>query len=148
VTYLLDVNVLVALFDSAHVHHEAAHRWFKAVGQASWATCPLTENGFVRITSNPAYKSVATTPQDAADRLRNFCTQSGYVRWQDSVSLTDLTLFDLAKLRGHQQIADLYLAGLAQAHGGRLATFDTAIPIDAVGGARTDLVELIPTVQP
>ncbi len=58
-TYLLDINVLVALFDSAHVHHEAAHRWFASVGNASWATCPITENGFVRVVSNPVYPTVS-----------------------------------------------------------------------------------------
>ena len=60
-THLLDINVLVALFDSAHVHHEAAHRWFANVGNASWATCPITENGFVRVVSIPVAALVGAT---------------------------------------------------------------------------------------
>jgi hypothetical protein len=70
VTYLLDINVLIALSDPAHVHHEAAHRWFSAVGSASWATCPITENGFVRVISSPSYQSIAATPAQAALRLQ------------------------------------------------------------------------------
>lgn len=73
-THLLDINVLVALFDSAHVHHHAAHKWLAEVGRVSWATCPITENGFVRVVSNPAYTSTATSPMDAIERLRVFAT--------------------------------------------------------------------------
>src|SRR5208283_2090850 len=67
---LLDVNVLIALFDPAHVHHEAAHRWFGVNRKYRWATCPLTKNAFVRVLSNPAYPGQATTIEDALVRLR------------------------------------------------------------------------------
>jgi toxin-antitoxin system PIN domain toxin len=144
VTYLLDINVLVALFDASHVHHEPAHRWFAATGKASWATCQLTENGFVRVISNPAYKSVSATPAEAALRLRAFCSVQEHVFWPDTASITDASVFDLALLRGHQQMTDLYLAGLAQHNGGKLATFDASIPVSAVVGGLPDLVELIP----
>lgn len=143
-TYLLDINVLVALFDQAHVHHEPAHRWFAATGMASWATCPLTENGFVRVMSNPAYKSVSATPFEAMQRLQILCSAPEHIFWPDTLSIADSNHFDLAKLRGHHQITDLYLAGLAQHHGGKLATFDSAIPVAAVVGASHDLVEWIP----
>ena len=144
-TYLLDINVLVALFDPAHLHHAAAHRWFAAVGQASWATCPITENGFVRVVSNPAYPTVSTTPGEAAERLRIFCRQPGHEFWPDVASLTDATSFDMFQLQGHRQITDLYLAGLAHRYGGKLATFDTSIPFDALVGRPADVVELVPT---
>jgi toxin-antitoxin system PIN domain toxin len=144
VTYLLDINVLVALFDATHVHHEAAHRWFAAVGQASWATCPITENGLVRVVST-AYATVSATPGEATDRLRIFCSQPGHVSWADVVSLTDSTLVDASRLLGHQQITDLYLAGLAQRQGGKLATFDTRIPVAALVGAPANIVEVIST---
>jgi uncharacterized protein len=144
VTYLLDINVLVALFDAAHVHHEPAHKWFAAVGQASWATCPLTENGLIRVVSNPAYKSISATPTEAAARLRTFCSQAGHSFWSDVISITDTALFDLSQLRGHQQITDAYLAGLAAHYGGKLATFDANIPVGSVLRAGKSVIELIP----
>ena len=143
-TYLLDINVLVALFDAAHAHHEPAHRWFAAVGKASWATCPITENGCVRVLSNPAYPTVSANPGEITERLRIFCTEPGHVFWQDVLSLTDSTLFEMSKLSGHQQITDLYLAGLAARQSGKLATFDTSIPVAALVGAPADVVEIIP----
>jgi toxin-antitoxin system PIN domain toxin len=145
VTYLLDINILVALFDSAHIHHAAAHQWFAAVGQASWTTCPITENGFVRVVSNPAYPTVSTTPGEATERLRIFCSQPGHVFWPDLASITDVISFNMFRLRGHQQITDAYLAGLAHRYGGKLATFDTSIPLDALVGSPADVVEVIPT---
>ncbi|QSZ05957.1 hypothetical protein J3P71_13635 [Rhizobium leguminosarum] len=48
-TFLFDVNVLIALFDPHHLYHEPAHRWFRSLDRDSWATCPLTENGVARI---------------------------------------------------------------------------------------------------
>jgi toxin-antitoxin system PIN domain toxin len=146
VTYLLDINVLVALFDAAHAHHEAAHRWFAAVGKPSWATCPITENGCVRVLSNPAYPTVSAKPGELVDRLRIFVAQTGHMYWPDDISLADSTVFDVSKLTGHQQITDLYLAGLASHHGGKLATFDTSIPAGALIGAHADIVEIIPAV--
>ncbi len=140
-TYLLDVNVLVALFDAAHVHHDAAHRWFGAIGKESWATCPITENGLVRVLSNPSYPTVSAS---VSERLCAFCSQPGHVFWSADVSLRDDTRFDLSRLRGHKQITDLYLAALAARQGGKLATFDTAIPRDALVGGTDDLVEVIP----
>ncbi|MCH8044113.1 MAG: PIN domain-containing protein [Planctomycetes bacterium] len=143
-TYLLDINVLIALFDSAHVHHEAAHRWFAAAGASSWATCPITENGFVRVVCNPAYPTVSASPGEAVQRLQVFCREPGHVFWSDDASLNDKSLFDVGQLSGHQQITDLYLAGLAAHHGGMLATFDTRIPTAALQIARTDVVEIVP----
>ena len=61
-TYLLDVNVLIALIDPAHVQHDAAHHWFAETGSASWATCPLTENGLLRIVGHPRYPNAPGTP--------------------------------------------------------------------------------------
>src|SRR5262249_28028630 len=145
VTHLLDINVLIALFDGAHVHHEPAHRWFAATGKQSWATCPMTESGFVRVISNPTYRSITASPEDIALRLRMFCAEPEHLFWPDTLSITDSSIFDLSKLIGHQQITDLYLAGLALAHGGKLATFDAAIPVAALVGGRHNVVELIPS---
>jgi hypothetical protein len=95
--------------------------------------------------SNPAYPTVSTTPGEAAERLRIFCRQPGHEFWPDVASLTDATSFDLFRLQGHRQITDLYLAGLAHRCGGKLATFDTSIPFDALVGRPADVVELVPT---
>jgi toxin-antitoxin system PIN domain toxin len=86
---LLDVNVLVALFDPAHLHHDAAHAWFESNHKGQWATCPLTENALVRVLSNPAYPGRRTAAEDAAARLRSFCSAREHVFWPDSISIRD-----------------------------------------------------------
>jgi uncharacterized protein len=146
VTYLLDVNVLIALFDQGHVHHDAAHRWLGTLAAPTWASCPLTQNGFIRVVSNPAYPKISASPAALVDRLRSFCQQPGHVFWPDAISLTDQTLFDLTKLEGHRQVGDLYLAGLAMHFGGRLATFDSGIPVRALIKSPTELVTIVPTI--
>src|SRR3954447_15326355 len=119
---LLDVNVLVALFDPDHVHHDAAHDWFADCGHAAWATCPLTENGFVRIVSNLARRGEFLPISEVAAILMKFCASGGHEFWPDSISLADEGLFDVTHVRGHRQITDVYLLGLAVKHGGRLTT--------------------------
>ncbi|MEO8127336.1 MAG: TA system VapC family ribonuclease toxin [Bryobacteraceae bacterium] len=138
---LLDVNVLVALFDSAHENHEAAHRWFGRNRKYGWATCPLTINGFVRILSNPAYPTAVATPAQAAGALQSFCAATDHHFWEASVTLLDGSLFRLAALGGHRNVTDAYLLGLAVRNHGRLATFDRSIPTKAIQGyAATHLV--------
>lgn len=142
---LLDVNVLVALFDPDHVHHDLAHDWFADEGSAAWATCPTTENGFVRVLSNAAYGATVSRAPDLLARMRRFCASRGHVFWRDSVSLSDQAVFDGSMLAGHRQLTDVYLLGLAHAHGGRLATFDRSIPLRAVKGATArDLAVIAP----
>ena len=134
-TSLLDVNVLVALFDPDHVHHELAHDWFAEDGRSSWATCPITENGFVRVLANPAYGAAVARVAELAGRLSRFCASGGHVFWEESVSLLDAKLFDWSAAVGHRQLTDIYLLALARARGGRLVTFDRSIPLRAVNGA-------------
>lgn len=133
---LLDVNLLVALFDPNHVHHERAHAWFGDRRSSGWATCPLTENGVVRILSNPAYSPAAERAAEIARRLASFRASGHHVFWPDDVSVCDTGVFRLTV--GHRQLTDVYLLGLALAHGGFLATFDRSIPLKAVRGARPD----------
>lgn len=132
---LLDVNVLVALFDPSHIHHDLAHDWFAEHGAGAWATCPITEAGFVRVVSNPAYGPDPLRPAAALDRLRRFCQSGGHHFWGDTVSLRDAALFTIESARGHRQLTDVYLLGLARTMGGTLTTFDRTIPIAAVKGA-------------
>ena len=131
-TWLLDVNVLVALFDPEHVHHEAAHRWFAGVRSAGWATCPLTENGLVRVVSNPAYPGRRTTVANAVSRLRRFTESGDHVHWPDDVSLLRTDELDGSELTGHREITDAYLLALAVRHDGSLATFDRSVRTAAV----------------
>jgi toxin-antitoxin system PIN domain toxin len=143
VVTLLDVNVLIALFDADHVHHDLAHDWFADEGAKAWATCPTTENGFLRVLSNPAYHGPDLRSKDLAERLRQFCGTRGHHVWPDAVSLHDARLFDLSYVAGHRQLTDVYLAGLAKQMKGRLATFDRGIPLKAVVGAKPDLLQII-----
>ena len=142
--YLLDVNVLIALLDPAHVNHEAAHHWFGKTRKHRWATCPMTQNAVIRILSNPSYPSVDWMPSDVMDHLDGFLTEEfGHVFWEDAVSLQNESLFDRRMIRGYKQLTDIYLLGLAFRRHGRLATFDRSIPWQAVKGADETVLELL-----
>ena len=132
---LLDVNLLVALFDADHVHHRPAHDWLAGGREEGWATCPLTENGLVRILSNPSYSGRRTTVQDAVDRLTAFRASGDHAFWPDAVSLCQEGLFVFPHVGGHRRLTDVYLLALAVQRDGRLVTFDRGIRPDAVTGA-------------
>ena len=140
---LLDVNVLVALFSPDHVHHELAHDWFADHGTAGWATCPLTENAFVRVLSSPASGAPGLRAAELMERLQRFCASTHHVFWPDAVSLLDPTLFNPRLVSGHRQITDIYLLGLAKKMTGTLATFDRTIPLGAVVGATRAALSVI-----
>jgi uncharacterized protein len=131
---LLDVNVLIALFDSGHVHHEAAHDWFTDLHEHGWASCPITENGFLRYLTHPRRPVEEDRPTVFAS-LRKLCASPHYEFWPDAVSLRDETLFDPGVIVSAHQLTDVYLLGLAVSRGGVLATFDGSIPVRAVKGA-------------
>jgi toxin-antitoxin system PIN domain toxin len=131
---LLDVNVLLALFDPRHVHHEPAQRWLAAAGRKGWATCPITENGFIRIASQPSYPSSPGNATVVRHLLTEFCRQSRHTFWADTVTLRDEKLFDPDVPVGTNHVTDTYLLGLAVHHQGRLITFDRRIPVTAVRG--------------
>ncbi len=136
-TYLLDVNMLIALIDPAHVQHDAAHDWFAKLGKKSWATCPLTENGVVRIVGNIRYPNSPGTPAAVAQLMTGLCALPGHVFWPDSISLLDDKKIDASRILSSAQVTDSYLLALAVAHGGKLATFDRRLVVDAVrGGAK------------
>jgi toxin-antitoxin system PIN domain toxin len=134
---LFDVNVLLALFDKEHIHRESAHHWMATHREQGWASCPLTENGFVRIISRPAYPRPIAAEAAAAI----FWEQTrlpGHEFWPDSLSIADSEIFDQSRILGPNQVTDIYLLGLAVKHGGRLVTFDRGIPLAAVRGARPE----------
>ena len=140
---MLDVNVLVALFDPDHLHHEPAHEWFATHRQNGWSTCPLTENGLVRILSNAAYSGVHETPASIRQRLDEFCASGHHVFWPDEISLRDRSVFKWPAGVTHRQITDVYQLGLARHKAGRLATFDRRIPLAAVEGVESTHLEVI-----
>jgi toxin-antitoxin system PIN domain toxin len=140
---LLDVNLLVALFDPDHIHHEPAHDWFADNRARGWATCPITESGFIRVLTNPAYGALGVRAAELVARLRAFRTSGHHQFWPDDISPLDESLFDAALVVGHRQLTDVYLLGLARKRGARLATFDRTIPIKAVVGASADTLEII-----
>ncbi len=139
---LLDVNVLVALFDPTHLHHEAAHAWFRRNRSRRWATYALTENALVRVLSTPAYPGRRTTVEDAASRLRTFCSDREHVFWPDSISVRDRGRFRWNHVQGHSQLTDVHLLALSVSNRRRLATFD-AISLKAIEGAAAQNLELL-----
>lgn len=142
---LLDVNVLVALFDPDHIHHDIAHDWFADHRADGWATCPITQNGLLRVLSHPKAGANVERPSVLAGLLTRFLASGHHVFWPEAVSLCDKQLFTQSMLAGPRQLTDIYLLGLARKMGGRLATLDRTIPLGAVIGAtRSTLCVLAP----
>ncbi len=130
--FLLDINVLIALTDPMHVHHELAHRWFSETGQEAWATCPLTQNGFIRIASHPNFPNRPGDLPAVIFVLHQLCETPGHHFWPDDIGILDMLQPDA--IVTHAQITDIYLLGLAVHKNGKLATLDHRIPAEAVPG--------------
>ena len=136
--FLLDVNVLIALIDPAHVRHDHAHDWFATTGCTTWATCPITEMGVVRIVGSTRYPNSPGTPAAVVEILATLRSLPGHEFWPDDLSLLDERYFHATHLSDSAQVTDTYLLGLARAHRGRLATFDRHLVTNAVvDGAQT-----------
>lgn len=141
---LLDLNVLTALLWPAHEHHDAAHRWFGHRSKTGWATCGLTQLGFVRIVSNPVFSRDALSPADAVALLAQNLAHPAHEFWPDDLQVPAAVGMLRRTLEGHRQVTDAYLLALASHRQGVLATFDRglgALADDAVRGA----LELVPT---
>jgi uncharacterized protein len=123
-THLLDVNLLVALAWPNHIHHAAALDWFRRSQAAGWATCPLTESGFVRVSSNSSVLPDARSPREAIHLLRRILALPHHVFWHDDVSMASSEFIDEVPLAGYRQVTDAHLLTLARQRGGRLATLD------------------------
>lgn len=136
-TFLLDLNVLIALIDPGHVQHDTAHEWFSSKGKQSWATCPLTQNGVLRIVGQARYPNSPGTPASVCDLMRALVALPGHTFWPDDMSLLDGSKVDAARLLTSAQVTDTYLLALAVVHKGRLATLDRRLVAGAVhGGAK------------
>ena len=134
-TFLLDVNVLIALIDPGHVQHDAAHEWFASQGHRSWATCPMTENGVLRIVGHSRYPNTPGSPAAVMSLLAGLTALPGHTFWPDALSLRDQKVFDATRLLSSAQVTDSYLLALAHSHRGQLASFDRRLVTDAVRGA-------------
>ncbi len=134
---LLDVNVLLALLDRDHVDHERATRWLDAEITDGWASCAVTQNGFVRIISQARYPS-PVSPWEAIETLGRACEGRHHEFWACDISLLDADRIDRGRLHGPRQVTDAYLLALAVEHGGRFVTFDRSLSFDAVRGAGGD----------
>jgi toxin-antitoxin system PIN domain toxin len=130
--YLLDTNVLLALAWPNHVHHRDAVQWFQAKAGHGFSTCPLTQTGFIRISSNPSFTAAAVTPGEAIALLARMTALPGHRFWPADLAAAD-AYPSAALIATHRQVTDGYLLALACAHGGVLATLDRGIRALAKG---------------
>lgn len=143
-TALLDLNILTALFWPAHEHHEAAHRWFQARAHAHWATCPLTQLGFVRLVSNPAFSRDAVSPSGGLTLLAANLSHGGHEFWTETLQVPGAIKGMEPGLLGYRQLTDAYLLALANRRKGVLATFDRGLRSLAADNFNSAL-EIVPT---
>ena len=139
---LLDAAVLIAIGSKEHVFHQRATKWFLKTSHNGWATCPLTENAFVRVLSHPAQKSIPNDCGKVAAALKMLCETPGHVFWPDDRSIRDSSFISTLSGTGPSQLTDLYLLALAVANEATLATLDTRIDPDLVHGGRKALFVL------
>jgi len=134
---LLDVSVLIALFDRGHVRSGQVADWFSDNASSGWATCAITENGFVRIVSQPTYPQPIEA-SEAIARLRGACANPAHQFWACDLSVTEPSLLTPRRVLRSSQLTDIYLLALAVRHNGRFVTLDQRIGVDAVNGAAPD----------
>ena len=134
---LLDVNVLIALLDAAHIHHQRASQWLEQSLHHGWASCPLTQNGCLRIMAQPAYPQ-ALPLAAVAQRLGQAAATPAHLFIADDYSLLDADSLHWPQLLGHRQVTDAYLLGLAVRHGCRFVSFDARVNLAAVPGAKAE----------
>jgi len=130
--YLLDVNILIALLDPFHVEHEKVNGWFASAKASGWATCPITENGFVRIVGNVNYPGGVGSTGTARELLSLLAEDTDHTFWADDISLLNIQEYPVVP--GSKALTDYYLLSLAVKNGGYLATLDRRINPEAVAG--------------
>lgn len=133
---LLDVNVLIALLDSDHASHDSAIDWFATHAREGWASCPITQNGCIRIMSSPSYPNPLPV-QAVIEHLASACRQDIHEFWPDEISLLDPAVADPSRIHGPRQLTDIYLLALAVGREARLVSFDLSIPLAAARRATT-----------
>ena len=138
-SFLLDINVIIALVDPFHVFHDRAHHWFERESDRGWATCPLTENGAIRIMGHRRYLEGPGSPAQAAGLIRGLRETPHHQFWPDSISLLDSPSVSVEMVLHSAQVTDIYLLALAAHNGGTLATFDRKLSTAAVSGGHRAL---------
>ena len=139
---LLDVNVLIALLDQDHVDHGLVRTWLAAEIEHGWSSCAITQNGVVRLMSQPRYPN-ALTPAEVIERLGRAASTEHHEYWSSSVSVLDAGLVDRTAVLGPRQVTDVYLLALATVRGGRFVTLDRTVPRAAVPTARPEHLMVI-----
>lgn len=141
-TDLLDVNLLIALAWPNHVHHALARGWFGARGSSPWATTPVTESGFVRVSSNRAAIATAVTPGEALELLVRIRQVPGHVFLPDDVeAVFGDGGFGVSRVVTYRLVTDAHLLALARRHGARLVTLDREVA--ALAGPDRDEVVVV-----
>ena len=143
--HLPDINVLIALHDTDHVHHSIASDWLQKATLSGWATCSITEIGLVRLLAHPSIPNHVTNPQIAASYLVDLKSRHSHSFHflSDTVEFTDLSIFNHQNIQGHKQITDTYLLGLCQKHGATLVTLDTRLSTRAIKNPHARLLRLL-----
>ncbi len=139
---LLDINVLIALMDEQHIHHRLAQVWLEKHIDRGWASCPLTQNGVIRIMSQPSYPN-PLSPAAVAERLAEASATAWHQFWPDAISLLDAKLLNWEAVLGSRQITDCYLLALAVHHRGRFVSFDRRVNRGAVPSAAGEHLAII-----
>jgi len=139
---LLDINVLIALLDLDHVHHRRARTWLQREIGSGWASCPLTENGCIRIMSQSKYPNPVPVGE-VIKRLRDAAAASYHEFWPDDLSILEQTVIDNGRIHGPKQVTDVYLLALAVKRAGRFVTFDSSVPLSAVLRAEKEHLTVI-----
>ncbi len=141
--HLLDVNVWVALLDEAHVHHAQALAFMER-RRVKIATCPLVENGVIRILNLPGYSKLGPAGFEPVQRkLQQICTDMDHEFWPDSLSLRTESRINWSRVLGHNQITDVYLLALAVANRGCLVSLDHRVALSTVIGAGSSNLMLL-----
>lgn len=139
---LLDVNVLIAMLDADHSLHGRATKWFGDQARAGWASCPITQNGCIRIMSHPGYPG-SLPLQAIMGRLTEAVASAFHEFWPDDISLLDTEVANPIRILGPRQLTDIYLLALAVRYRGQFVTFDTSVSLDAVTGAKKNHLRIL-----
>lgn len=142
---LLDVNVLIALLDPRHVHHDLSHAWFAARGHSPWATCAITQNAILRILGHPRYPNTPGSPAVVSAVLKRLINHPLHQFWASAPSLLSQPQVNPGALVDPGQITDTYLLALAAGQGGVLATLDGRLSAHAVADGQRALELIAPS---
>ena len=139
---LLDVNVLIALLDASHIHHRQVTDWLEKNINFGWASCPITQNGCIRILSQPSYPNSISAAK-VAERLTDATQDQSHEFWPDAISILQLGKLEWDKVLSSRHITDVYLLALAIRQSGCFVTLDQGVPLKAVSGALRDHLVII-----